>query len=247
MARPFASRNVGREAWRHRVRRPGAVVVLASGGLDSCVLLAEQARRGREVFPLAIKSGLVWEAAERACLRRFLAALGPDLARNIQPLETLAVPAGDLYGDHWSRTGRGTPGWKAADNAVYLPGRNILLLSKAAVYAALRGIPRVAVAPLKGNTFPDTTPEFFRSFERALAEGLDFPLSLEAPFLAHDKEGVIRLGARLPLDLTMSCSRPAGRRHCGACAKCRERILAFRAAGVADPATRHLSRKESAR
>ena len=234
---PYAARNVGRESWRHRVKKPAAVLVLASGGLDSCVLIAHYAGAGREVFPLFVRSGLVWESAELSALRRWLRALPPGIAATVRPLTVLPVPAADLYGRHWSTTGRKTPGWRAADNSVYLPGRNILLLSKAAVFAAMRGIPAIAAAPLRGNTFPDASPSFFRSFARGLAAGLDFPIRIETPFLRSEKHTLIARYRDLPLHLTLSCSTPRRGRHCGRCAKCRERVLAFRRAGAQDAAT----------
>ena len=227
-SRSFAPRNVGRESWRHRVRRPDGVVVLASGGLDSCALIGHMARRGREVLPLFVRSGLVWERAELFWLRRFLAELPSPIAARVRPLKVVALPMGDLYGQHWSTTGRGTPGWRAADNSVYLPGRNIMLLAKAAVYAAIIGAPRVAIGPLEGNPFPDASPAFFRALQKSLSEGLDFSVKIQAPFLALGKEEIIRRYGSLPLHLSFSCSSPRGRRACGRCAKCRERILAFR-------------------
>jgi len=39
----------------------------------------------------------------------------------------------------------------------------------------------------------------------------------------------------VPFELTMSCMKPAGGRHCGLCSKCRERRDGFSAAGVRDP------------
>jgi len=240
MGRPYAARNVGRESWRHRVRRPRGVVVMASGGLDSCVLVAHEAARGRLVFPLFIRSGLNWEGTELRWLRRFLRALPARIARRVRPIAVVAQSARDLYGAHWSTTGRGTPGWRAADNAVYLPGRNILLLAAGSAFAAREGIPRIAVGPLAGNPFPDASPAFFRMMQRALAEGLGFPIRVEAPFQKLHKAALIRKHSRLPLHLTFSCSRPARGRHCGACAKCRERILAFREAQVEDAATRNV-------
>ena len=38
--------------------------VLISGGLDSCVLLAHLAEQGRELTPLYVQAGLVWERVE---------------------------------------------------------------------------------------------------------------------------------------------------------------------------------------
>jgi len=227
MTGDFAARDVGREPWRHRIRRPGGVVVLASGGLDSAVLVGWLARLRREVFPLFVRSGLIWERAELFWLRRFLSALPPDLSGRVRPLRVVSMPARDLYGSHWSTTGEGTPGWSEPDNAVYLPGRNILLIAKAAVHAAVEGIPAVALGPLAGNPFPDASAVFFRGFEKALAEGLDFPVRIETPFLERTKEDLVELGRGLPLHLTFSCSMPAGRDACGSCAKCRERTLAL--------------------
>jgi 7-cyano-7-deazaguanine synthase len=49
------------------------------------------------------------------------------------------------------------------------------------------------------------------------------------------KEDVVRRGRDLPLELTLSCAAPTSEgTHCGACNKCRERVEAFRAAGVED-------------
>jgi 7-cyano-7-deazaguanine synthase len=220
------------------VRRPDAVVVLASGGLDSCVLVGHLAREGHEVFPLFVQAGLIWERAELAALRRFLKALPGDLSPRVATVKVVPLGLPHLYGRHWSTTGRGTPMWHATDDAVYLPGRNILLLTVAAVHAAMLGVPRVAIGPLKGNPFPDASPAFFRSLQTALSRGLDFPIVVSAPFLSLDKEEVIRLGGGLPLELTLSCSRPRAGRPCRRCAKCRERILALRSERVTEEARR---------
>ena len=206
--------------------RPGAVVVLASGGLDSCALIGHMARKGKEVFPLFIKAGMTWEAAELQALRRFLARLPAGLARRVRPLTVLSVRMDDLYGDHWSTTGRGVPGWRATDSSVYLPGRNIMLLSKGGVFAATIGVPAIAIGTLSGNPFPDGAAAFFRSFGKAISTGLGFPLKIDAPFRRLGKEEIIRRFDDLPLDLSFSCSSPLRLRACGACAKCRERILA---------------------
>src|SRR5438105_2561186 len=100
------------------------IAVLASGGLDSSVLMADQARNA-EVFPIYVQWGLLWEATEREALQSFLAALDNPL---VMPITTLSVPITALYGDHWSLTGKGVPGLADADSAVFLPGRNILLI-----------------------------------------------------------------------------------------------------------------------
>ena len=84
--------------------------MLASGGLDSSVLLAELARKGRHVFPIYVRAGLRWERVELASLRKFIAALKRD---NIEPVAVLDFPTVDIMRDHWSVSGK-VPGYRAA-------------------------------------------------------------------------------------------------------------------------------------
>jgi 7-cyano-7-deazaguanine synthase len=210
-------------------------VVLCSSGLDSAVLVALEAQE-RCVKPVYVSVGLAWESAERAMNGRLLPALGPE--GRIAPLVQLSVEMRDVYpAAHWAV--RGTPpAYDSPDEEVYLEGRNIVLLSKAAVFAAREHITRVALGPLAGNPFPDATQDFFSAMARALSIGLDRPIDVVTPLASMTKADVIRLGLTLgvPFELTMSCMNPQGELHCGTCSKCRERKDAFGEAGVTDPA-----------
>src|SRR3569832_2116215 len=100
--------------------------VLLSGGLDSAVLLAEEAARD-EVQPIYISVGLAWEAAERDGIGHLLAR-GLRNASRVRPIVSLAVDMSDVYpAAHWARQGT-PPGYHTPDEDVYLPGRNIVLL-----------------------------------------------------------------------------------------------------------------------
>jgi 7-cyano-7-deazaguanine synthase len=210
------------------------VAVLLSGGLDSAVLAARAARTDI-VQPVYVSAGLAWEPEELALVSRLLRSSA--YASGVLPLARILVDASDLYPEtHWARRGE-PPAYDTPDEDVYLPGRNVLLLSKAGVLCALREIHRLAIGPLAGNPFPDATPEFYASMSRTLSLGLAHPITIETPFATMHKEDVIRLGASLGVrfELTMSCMRPSGGRHCGLCSKCRERRDGFEAAGVEDP------------
>jgi 7-cyano-7-deazaguanine synthase len=214
------------------VTRPPTAVLL-SAGLDSAVLAAAAAREG-PVHPLYVSTGLAWERAELAALDQLLATAPFQL--NVAPVARLSFTVEDVYpATHWAL--RGTPpAFDTADEEVYLTGRNVVLLSKAAIYGAQHGIGRIALGPLAGNPFPDATPEFFAAMARALSLGLDHPIEVVTPFLSLEKSEIIRLGVELgvPLELTLSCMNPQQGRHCGQCSKCRERRDAFREAGVRD-------------
>lgn len=214
-----------------RGQRP-SVAVLVSGGLDSAVLVASLARAGRSVVPIFVSQGLRWEPVERYWLRRWVTRCPGRVA----PVVTLAVPVGDLYdARHWSVAGARVPRASDPDEAVYLPGRNLLLAAKAAVYCALHRIPQLALGTLKGNPFADATPSFRRALSAALSAGLGRRIEVVMPLAALTKAQVIRRGRGLPLAWTFSCLQPRGRHHCGRCQKCEERRRGFRQAGVPDP------------
>jgi 7-cyano-7-deazaguanine synthase len=196
-------------------------------------MLGELAKTYRRVHPVFIRQGLVWERAELRALRRFLRALHAPRS-TLHALTVLSLPATDLYGKHWSTTGRRVPGAKTHDEAVYLPGRNLMLLSKAAVFCALHKIPVIAVGSLGHNPFADATPQFFGEFAVVAGGVLDFKFQIVTPFRRLAKAQVVRRGRHLPLHLSFSCLVPRIGRHCGRCNKCAERRRAFRAAGVED-------------
>ena len=210
-------------------------VVLFSAGLDSAVLLADAAARG-EAQPVYVNAGMAWEPGEQAMAERFLTALGN--AEAVRPMARLAVDMRDVYpAGHWAIRGE-APAFDTPDTDVYLEGRNIVLLSKASIFAARAGLSRILLGTLSGNPFPDASPRFFASLADALSLGLASRIEIETPFASLHKADVIRLGASLgvPFELTLSCMQPVGGMHCGRCSKCRERRDAFRAAGIEDPA-----------
>jgi 7-cyano-7-deazaguanine synthase len=210
---------------------PERIAILASGGLDSSVMLAVSARNGRAVYPIYIQAGLSWEPSEIASLKRFVRALRME---NIEPLTILKLPMGDVSGDHWSVTGRKVPGYNATLASNYIPGRNLSLLSKTSIFCARERIGEIALAPLESNPFPDARPQFFRAFARAVDLGVGIKLKISTPFAGMTKAEVIRRGAGLPLELTVSCARPNGNVHCGDCTKCAERVEGFAEAAVGD-------------
>ncbi len=232
-----------------------STAVLLSGGLDSAVLLTEEAVRTR-VQPIYIRAGIAWEDAESDAVASFLDAYARD--SRIGPLVTLSVDMTDVYpATHWAREGK-PPAYHTPDQDVYVPGRNIVLFVKAGVYCAISAIDRLVIGTLDHNPFPDATPAFRSAMAAALSLGLGSPITIAAPYASIAKAEVIRRGVALgvPLELTLSCMSPiigedqAGRagdsggrtrsgrrvpRHCGRCSKCRERHDGFLEAGVSDP------------
>ena len=191
--------------------------ILLSGGLDSSILLAYLLEQGADVQPVYVQSQLVWQSAELAAVQQFLAAVrGPRL----RSLVTLELPLADLYQGHWSLTGQDPPPADTPDEAVFLPGRNALLIMKPAVWCQLRDIPQLALATLGTNPFADTSPAFFAGLETALNAGAARPLTILRPLSQMTKRQVMRLITGCPLELTFSCIAPQNGLHCGRCNKC---------------------------
>ena len=220
--------------------------VLLSGGLDSAVLLVEEAAQAPdgEVQPVYVSVGLAWERAERAIVAQLLAAA--PLAGRVRPLVTLTVDMRDVYADsHWAVQGT-PPKYHTPDEDVYLPGRNVILLAKAGIYCAAAHIDRIVLGTLGHNPFPDATPQFRAATARALSLGLAHELQIDAPYSNASKADIVRRGLALgvPFEFTLSCMKPEPLapsaplehfRHCGTCSKCRERHDGFLDAGAPDP------------
>ena len=205
--------------------------LLLSGGIDSAVLLGRLLRDDRRVTPFYIRTGCVWQPAELSAVEQFLARLAQH---NLAELVLLDMPLADIYGQHWSLSGEDVPDDHTPDEAVFLPGRNPLLLLKPALWCQMHGIAQLALATLASNPFPDATPNFFAQFEAMLHDATGTNVQITRPFEHLSKSEVLALGSNLPLELTFSCLAPIADLHCGRCNKCAERRRGFREIGLND-------------
>lgn len=204
--------------------------LLCSGGMESGAL-AYLCSQQAAVHPIYVRFGLTWEQTELQWLSDYLTRIANP---NLRPLVVLDQPVGEIYKDHWSRTGNAYPAAHDPDESVYLPGRNLLLLAKSAVFCCISNLPTILIGTLRGNPFPDARPEFFAEMANVVSLACGRPFQILAPFSALTKETVIRLAASAPLDFTFSCIYPRNGRHCGKCNKCGERKRHFRLAGMED-------------
>lgn len=199
-----------------------AVCVLSSGGFDSAALFGYCLLRYRTIYPLYIACGLRWERAERFWLKRFLTTLHRSMGNQLRPLTIIPVDLQHVYGVHWSTNGKAPPGRKTKDTAVYLPGRNLLLLTHAAIFCEQRGIRDVAFGHLASNPFPDARQEFFRMMERSIQLATRHRVRVLTPFARLSKQEVTQHTRYVPATLTFSCLNPKGLQPCGRCNKCAE-------------------------
>lgn len=214
-----------------------AAIALVSGGLDSCVALAEALRcHGGGVAVLHAGYGQRTEGRERRAFREIADHYGLGMRREVDlgylrdlggsSLTDRTLPMADDDG------GSEVPG-------TYVPFRNAALLSAAVAWAEILGAGEVYCgAHSPGSPYPDTRPAFFGAFARLVRAATPASVEIEVrtPLLHLDKAAIVRRGVELeaPLHLTWSCYRqPAP--PCGTCHSCRRRSQGFDAAGIPDP------------
>lgn len=199
--------------------RRRATLVLASGGLETAVLLHQAAAAGDTVRAAFLDYG------QRPADMEHRGAAAQSRSTGAV-LEVLAMPA----------VGRAFQGESERRYHVPLPHRNLVALSLGLSLAAERGADRlwVGLTADDGAASPSATAGFFTGF-RELAAGLG-PVRVEAPLLELTKAQVVRHGAGLGVDFGRTYSCLLGRAQpCGRCPQCRKRAAAFATAGHTDP------------
>ncbi|MEA3366615.1 MAG: 7-cyano-7-deazaguanine synthase QueC [Planctomycetota bacterium] len=211
-------------------------VILASGGMDSCVATAWANQRYRLAM-LHASYGQRTEAKERDCFDRQVAHFQPA-ASLVVDLPHLAQIGGSSLTD----SGLAIPEDDAAGvvPSTYVPFRNATLLAVAVAWAEVLGAGRIVIGAVEPDApgYPDCRPAFFEAANRLIDLGTrpETAIRVETPVIALAKADVVQMGTDLaaPLELTWSCYRREDT-PCGACASCLRRAEAFRDAGVADP------------
>lgn len=210
------------------------MIVLLSGGLDSAVLLAREARLRPpgQVEAISIDYGqrhareldAAGDVAAALGVRHAiinLAALAPDLP------SALTTPGRPVPEGHYTAPSMA---------ATVVPGRNLILIAIGAALAAARGYTEVAIGCHAGDhpVYPDCRPEFLAAAHEATRLGSG--VRIQAPFASLTKARIVAIGADLsaPMGLSWSCYQ-GGDLHCGRCGTCTERAEAFALAAVPDP------------
>ena len=184
------------------------LVVLASGGADSAVLVADQAARGQLVQPVYVRFGLAWEEVEEAHLRQFLAAVPEHLG--IRPLAVLALPSRTCTALIGAFRGPAHPTRPPLTRPSTCPGATFCCSPRPPYGAPSTGSTGLPWGRCRGNPFADSSREFLSGFASSASLALGQEVKVTTPFAGMSKAEVLALGRDLPLDLTFSCIAPIG-------------------------------------
>lgn len=191
-------------------------VVLASGGLDSSILMYLLKRERVELLPVHVNYGQLAESREWAATLRFCKTAGLP-----RPVRVDAAGLGQVPSGLTRRGGR----W-ASDP--FFPGRNLMLATIGAAIGYPQGYRSIAIGLVANALYPDQTQEFVRRVRDALSESLGSKMNIIAPLLGLSKSRVVELGVRAgaPIHQTYSCQRGLSP-PCGRCSSCTDRNTAL--------------------
>lgn len=223
------------------------ILVLASGGLDSTVLLHKAVKEvgASNVFALNMFYGQKHHK-EMECFQWQMERLNIE---NYKVLDlssifagykdcTLLEGGGDIPHESYAEQLAKKPGTVST----YVPFRNGLFLSVAASVAIQEGCDTIWYGAhaddAAGNAYPDCTKSFITAMCAAIFEGSGYTLNMEGPWAQLNKAGVVAEGLELGMshgefEHTWSCYE-GGDEPCKTCGTCRDRKAAFVANGIND-------------
>ncbi|MDZ7775288.1 MAG: 7-cyano-7-deazaguanine synthase [Bacteroidales bacterium] len=198
-------------------------IILASGGLDSTTLCYLFIKKNIEFIPLIINYG-------QHCFKTELERLNEVLPDNyLSKIEVLDVS--EIYKYSNSKFVKAPNLWEEKITAedLYIPYRNVLILTIAASFARTIGLNYVYSAFINSNHAKeiDCSNEFFNNLENLLSEYGS--VKIEMPFRDFSKFEVAKLGIELgaPIGKTFSC-QASPVIPCGACPNCVDRLEALK-------------------
>lgn len=219
-------------------------IVLLSGGIDSATAMAIARSEGYEVYSLSFNYGqrhalelvAARSIAEFFCARQHL-VLNIDLR---------AIGGSALTDNIEVPKGRSEGKIQHEIPATYVPARNTIFLSYALAWAEvlLSSDIFIGVNTIDYSGYPDCRPEYIEAFEHmanlATKAGVEGKtrLKIRTPLIHMTKAEIIRKGAELGVDYSMthSCYDPTAEgRACGRCDSCLLRKKGFKEASIPDP------------
>lgn len=212
-------------------------VALISGGADSATTLAIAFKEGYQVHAISFDYG----QKHRIELERSKLVAQKATSHKIIKLDPTAFQRSALTNDNLN-----IPKYESVDQIpqkvadTYVPARNLLFLSYATSYAESIGASDIFIGVHREDfaNYPDTRPQFIKAFQEVINWGTNSKISIRAPLIDLDKDGVIAKGKALGVDYsnTITCYEPDDQgKSCGKCIACLVRLAAFKKNGLTDP------------
>lgn len=225
-------------------------VVLLSGGMDSAVSLWWAKKQKWKCHALAFDYGQRHNRELKSAMRLAKIARVPLQIVRFQ----LPWSGSSLTDKKSNLPKRAVHKIPTSIPSTYVPGRNTIFLSFAMSLADQISAERIVIGAnaIDYSGYPDCRGPYLAAFEKTATLGSRLgsekkqKLAIIAPLLHLTKKGIVQLGRKLkvPLSLTWSCYQ-GGRRPCGVCDSCRlrdkgfkEAVILRRSRRISDPSLR---------
>lgn len=189
------------------------IVAIASGGIDSSLMMHMLMENGHEIFPLFINYGQLsykkeYESYIKICEKFKLKPKSIDISN---------------YGKFFP-SGITNRDYNIYEDA-FLPNRNLLFLLVGSSYAFQNDIFTVSIGLIGNPIFSDQTKKFLEKAEQCIKESLEVDMKIIAPLNNFDKYEIYNLfnHYNLPLNDTYYCHSGL-EVPCGICVACREHL-----------------------
>jgi len=212
-------------------------VVLASGGMDSCVTTAIAAREC-ELAMLHVSYGQRTEKREEKAFNE-IADFYQVTRRMVTSIAHLARIGGSSLTDRKIEVSPANLESKEIPTS-YVPFRNAHLLSIATSWGEVIGARRIYIGAVAEDSsgYPDCRPDYYKAFNRVIEIGTrpETRIEIVTPVIELRKSEIAKLGVEIgaPLHLSWSCYQNE-EVACGVCDSCALRLRGFREAGLRDP------------
>ena len=216
--------------------RPLAVV-LASGGMDSCVTAALAAQTYRLAM-LHVQYGQKTQARELQAFNAIADFFGADQRLVTDLLHLKKIGGSSLTDESIQVSGADLESREVPTS--YVPFRNAHLLAIATSWAEVIGAVRIFFGAVEEDSsgYPDCRRSFVDAYNRLIELGTrpETEIVVETPLIEMNKAQIVQKGTELgaPLHLTWSCYQAVDL-ACGRCDSCALRLRGFRRAGIGDP------------
>lgn len=226
------------------------ILLLNSGGMDSLtsasILLTTGCKGSLDVdiIGLSIDYGQAVGPRERYAAEKWTEVLQQRFGKDRITLETMKLNDYNQFVSQNPVVRGQALGEEVDAKENFVPGRNIVFLLFAAIYGYKKGIRKLVLSGQgSDHCSGDLSTEFQDSMAKMLSIGMGTygsrePYEIWSPLL--------RLGwtkgdcakwltvNKFPVELSWSCYT-TGIKHCKKCHNCRDRVAAFKEAGVVDP------------
>lgn len=212
-------------------------VVLASGGMDSCVTTAI-ANQEYELAMLHLNYG---QRTEKRELKAFndIADFYKAKYRLVLDTDFFRKIGGSSLTDEKIEVSLANLDSKEIPTS-YVPFRNANILSMAVAWAEVIGAEKIFIGAVEEDSsgYPDCRKIFYDKFNELIKVGTKPTTNLQiiTPIISMKKYEIVKKGIELnaPLHLTWSCYKDE-EIACGVCDSCALRLRGFQMAGIEDP------------